>query len=80
MVSMIYFKLHHILPKILRSRWAGCRTQWFDMDDPTGRGDYETFQQLLVAFPGAVCSQPMAIEAMTTSGVPALQTEDTFQV
>ncbi|XP_076132302.1 uncharacterized protein LOC143114527 [Alosa pseudoharengus] len=58
----------------------GCRTRWFDLDDPTGRGDYETFRQLQVAFPEAVCSQPVAIEAMTTSGVPALQTGDTFQV
>ncbi|XP_048097017.1 uncharacterized protein si:dkey-205h13.2 [Alosa alosa] len=58
----------------------GCRTRWFDLDDPTGRGDYETFRQLQIAFPEAVCSQPVAIEAMTTSGVPALQTGDTFQV
>uniref|UniRef100_A0A667Z8R1 WxxW domain-containing protein n=1 Tax=Myripristis murdjan TaxID=586833 RepID=A0A667Z8R1_9TELE len=45
----------------------GCRTRWFDFDNPTGRGDYETLLQLEMVFPNEVCSQPVAIEAMTVS-------------
>ncbi|KAM6976792.1 uncharacterized protein FYW47_001612 [Aplochiton taeniatus] len=58
----------------------GCRTRWFDLDDPTGRGDYETLRQLQIIHPTQVCSQPVAIEAMTTTGTPALQTGDVLQV
>ncbi|XP_069567079.1 uncharacterized protein [Brachyistius frenatus] len=58
----------------------GCRTRWFDMDNPTGRGDYETLLQLQMLYPSQVCSQPVAIEAMTVSGVPAHKTGDFFQI
>ncbi|XP_047425803.1 uncharacterized protein si:dkey-205h13.2 [Mugil cephalus] len=58
----------------------GCRTRWFDVDDPTGRGDYETLLQLQVLYPSQVCSQPVAIEAMSVSGVPAHKTGDIFQM
>nr|XP_015192309.1 PREDICTED: uncharacterized protein LOC107075500 [Lepisosteus oculatus] len=57
-----------------------CRTGWFDIDDPSGRGDYETLQQILVEHPEGVCSDPLGIEAMTTAGTPALQTNNVFQV
>ncbi|KAJ8369770.1 hypothetical protein SKAU_G00097980 [Synaphobranchus kaupii] len=58
----------------------GCRTRWFDMDNPTGRGDYETVVQLQRMHRGEICSQPIGIEATTVSGTPALQTGDTFLV
>ncbi|KAM8754214.1 mucin-5B [Acanthopagrus schlegelii] len=58
----------------------GCRTRWFDLDDPTRRGDYETLLRVQTLYPGQVCSQPVAIEAMTVSGVPAHRTGDVFQV
>lgn len=49
------------------------------MDDPTGSGDYETLVQLQVLYPDEFCSQPVAIEAMTVSGIPAHKTGDVFQ-
>ncbi|XP_051281007.1 uncharacterized protein si:dkey-205h13.2 isoform X2 [Dicentrarchus labrax] len=58
----------------------GCRTRWFDMDNPTGQGDYETLLRVQLIYPSQVCSQPVAIEAMTVSGVPAHKTGDVFQV
>ncbi|CAG6021863.1 unnamed protein product, partial [Menidia menidia] len=57
----------------------GCRTAWFNVDEPTGRGDYETLVQLQALYPGQVCPRPVAIEAMTASGVPAHRTGDVFQ-
>lgn len=59
---------------------AGCRTRWFDVDNPTGKGDYETLIQVQMTYPKEVCSQPVAIEAMTVSGVPAHKTGEVFQV
>lgn len=59
---------------------TGCRTRWFDLDDPTRRGDYETLLRVQTLYPSQVCSQPVAVEAMTVSGVPAHQTGDVFQV
>ncbi|XP_033485700.1 mucin-5AC [Epinephelus lanceolatus] len=58
----------------------GCRTSWFNLDNPTKQGDYETLRQLQMQHPNEVCSQPVAIEAMTVSGVPAHKTGDVFQV
>ncbi|TNN39814.1 Cartilage intermediate layer protein 2 [Liparis tanakae] len=58
----------------------GCRTGWFNMDNPTSRGDYETLLQLQMLYPSQVCSRPVAIEAMTVSGVPAHKTGDVFQM
>lgn len=59
---------------------AGCRTRWFNLDNPTRRGDYETVLRLQMLYPSQVCSQPVAIEAMTASGVPAHKTGDVFQL
>ncbi|KAK5864265.1 hypothetical protein PBY51_001219 [Eleginops maclovinus] len=58
----------------------GCRTRWFDVDDPSDRGDYETLVQLQMLFPAELCMEPVAIEAMTLSGVPAHRTGDVFQI
>ena len=44
-------------------------TVWFDRDDGTGSGDYEQ-----KAYFPSVCSNPLAIECYTVSGVPASQT------
>ncbi|XP_057685682.1 uncharacterized protein LOC130911992 isoform X2 [Corythoichthys intestinalis] len=56
-----------------------CRTPWFNLDDPTsGDGDYETLVELRSLNPDAVCFQPVAVEAMTISGVPANETGDVF--
>ncbi|XP_034393732.1 uncharacterized protein si:dkey-205h13.2 isoform X3 [Cyclopterus lumpus] len=58
----------------------GCRTRWFNMDNPASRGDYETLLQLQMLYPSEVCSKPVAIEAMTVSNVPAHKTGDVFQI
>lgn len=58
----------------------GCRTRWFNLDKPTRHGDYETLRQVQMLFPSQVCSQPVAIEAMTESGVPAHKSGDVLQV
>ncbi|XP_075898218.1 mucin-5AC [Nelusetta ayraudi] len=57
-----------------------CRTQWFNLDNPSGKGDYETVVRLQMLHPTLVCSQPVAIEAMTVSGNPAHRTGDIFQI
>lgn len=44
-----------------------CYTPWLDRDDPSGYGDYETVKEIP---PGTICSDPIAIECQTTSGVP----------
>lgn len=59
---------------------TGCRTRWFNLDNPTGRGDFETVLRLQMLYPSQVCSQPVAVEAMTVSGIPAHKTGDVFQV
>ncbi len=59
---------------------SGCITKWFDRDDPTGYGDYELLADLLNAYPGEICPNPIAIEAQTISGQSASQTGNIFQV
>ncbi|XP_048860203.1 mucin-5AC-like isoform X3 [Brienomyrus brachyistius] len=55
-----------------------CWTQWFDRDDPSGVGDFETLQNLRQENPGKICDAPIAIQATTLSGTPASQTGQTF--
>ncbi|XP_051516030.1 uncharacterized protein si:dkey-205h13.2 [Myxocyprinus asiaticus] len=57
-----------------------CTTQWFDRDNPGGKGDYELLADLLSIYPGLICPNPIGIEAQTISGLPASQTGNTFQV
>ncbi|XP_043080249.1 uncharacterized protein si:dkey-205h13.2 [Puntigrus tetrazona] len=57
-----------------------CRTPWFDRDNPSGPGDYETLSLTLVTYPLQVCAQPIAIEVATISGTPALPTGNNFLV
>ncbi|KAL7882020.1 hypothetical protein AOLI_G00088690 [Acnodon oligacanthus] len=54
--------------------WSGrvaCYTQWFDRDDPSGTGDYETLADLIKNYQGKICPKPMSIQAATLTGVPA---------
>uniref|UniRef100_A0AAQ4PP36 WxxW domain-containing protein n=1 Tax=Gasterosteus aculeatus aculeatus TaxID=481459 RepID=A0AAQ4PP36_GASAC len=46
-----------------------CRTQWLNSDDPSDEGDVESIFQLLKAFPGQVCGNPVSIEAQSTSRI-----------
>ncbi|KAI8513378.1 hypothetical protein Bbelb_100170 [Branchiostoma belcheri] len=56
-------------------RWTG----WFDRDNPSGIGDYETLLHLRRENPGKICSTPSAIQARVRgSQVPASQTGEHF--
>ncbi|KAL1250060.1 hypothetical protein QQF64_021065 [Cirrhinus molitorella] len=57
-----------------------CRTPWFDRDNPSGKGDYETLSLLIIRYPLQVCAQPIAIEVTTISGTPALPPGNIFAV
>uniref|UniRef100_A0A3P9I653 WxxW domain-containing protein n=1 Tax=Oryzias latipes TaxID=8090 RepID=A0A3P9I653_ORYLA len=55
-----------------------CWTQWFDRDDPSGTGDWETLSDLLKQYPNEICPNPVDVEATTLSGTPAKQTGEVF--
>ncbi|KAB5577286.1 hypothetical protein PHYPO_G00208150 [Pangasianodon hypophthalmus] len=57
-----------------------CYTQWFDRDNPSGKGDYETLKDLRAEYPRKICSQPLTIQAATLSGVPAQNIGQVFEV
>uniref|UniRef100_A0A3B4BBN7 WxxW domain-containing protein n=1 Tax=Periophthalmus magnuspinnatus TaxID=409849 RepID=A0A3B4BBN7_9GOBI len=46
----------------------GCWTEWFDRDNPSGKGDWENLELLLQENPGKICEYPLQIEVQTTSG------------
>ncbi|XP_023204002.1 cartilage intermediate layer protein 2-like [Xiphophorus maculatus] len=43
-------------------------TEWFDRDNPSGSGDWETLSSLRRENPGKICPNPKSIEARTLSG------------
>ena len=52
--------------------WPVCWTKWFDRDDPSGTGDWETLSNLLEEHPGVICAQPLYIESVIVgSNAPA---------
>ncbi|KAJ0022455.1 hypothetical protein NQD34_009945, partial [Periophthalmus magnuspinnatus] len=55
-----------------------CWTQWFDRDDPSGTGDWETLASLHISYPEQICAAPLQIQAQTTTGLPAIATGNTF--
>ncbi|MCJ8745356.1 hypothetical protein PDJAM_G00129450 [Pangasius djambal] len=55
-----------------------CYTQWFDRDDPSGFGDYETLINLRAENPGKICSYPYSIQVQTLSGQDASTTGQVF--
>ncbi|XP_078146134.1 uncharacterized protein LOC139927897 isoform X2 [Centroberyx gerrardi] len=46
-----------------------CWTDWFDRDDPSGTGDWETLSSLRSENPGKICSNPVQIDVRTTTGL-----------
>ncbi|XP_061775448.1 cartilage intermediate layer protein 1-like [Nerophis ophidion] len=46
-----------------------CWTKWFDRDNPSGKGDFETLSDLRREYPGYICQKPLQIDVETTSGV-----------
>lgn len=59
---------------------AVCYTKWFDRDNPSGQGDYETLKELTAEYPRQICTKPLAIQAATLTGVPAESIGQVFQV
>lgn len=57
---------------------AICTTRWFDRDDASGVGDFETLSDLRKEQPNEICLHPTAIEAQTLDGTPASATGQTF--
>ncbi|XP_028253573.1 cartilage intermediate layer protein 2-like [Parambassis ranga] len=55
---------------------AGCWTQWFDRDNPSGTGDWEDLNHLRIENPGKICPSPIDIEAKTLSGLSAAAAGD----
>lgn len=53
-----------------------CWTDWFDRDNPTGTGDWETLNHHRYENPGKVCPKPVDIEARTLSGLTATAAGD----
>uniref|UniRef100_A0A4W3I6Y4 WxxW domain-containing protein n=1 Tax=Callorhinchus milii TaxID=7868 RepID=A0A4W3I6Y4_CALMI len=48
-----------------------CYTQWFDRDNPSGNGDYETTPEINNEYPDKICKKPISCEVQTTHGTPA---------
>uniref|UniRef100_H2MC17 WxxW domain-containing protein n=1 Tax=Oryzias latipes TaxID=8090 RepID=H2MC17_ORYLA len=61
---------------------TACWTQWFDRDNPSGTGDWETLQSLRRENPDKICEDPWYIEAVTVDSpsTPAIQTGENFYV
>ncbi|XP_042607405.1 uncharacterized protein LOC109055246 isoform X2 [Cyprinus carpio] len=78
--TQIFVNSSQTLDQAIFRPGTGCITKWFDLDDPNGNGDYELLADLLNTYPGEICPNPIAIEAQTTSGQPASQTGNIFQV
>ncbi|KAL8198535.1 UNVERIFIED_CONTAM: hypothetical protein K2H54_015253, partial [Gekko kuhli] len=55
-----------------------CKTRWFNRDHPTATGDYELLYYLRRDHPGAICSNPIALEVQTLQGIPASETGQKF--
>ncbi|XP_077167680.1 uncharacterized protein LOC143824363 isoform X2 [Paroedura picta] len=55
-----------------------CKTRWFNRDQPTATGDYELLYYLRKDHPGAICSDPIALEVQTLQGIPASETGQKF--
>uniref|UniRef100_A0A3B4AAX2 WxxW domain-containing protein n=1 Tax=Periophthalmus magnuspinnatus TaxID=409849 RepID=A0A3B4AAX2_9GOBI len=45
-----------------------CWTKWFNRDDPSGSGDWETLDLLYHENPGMICNRPLRMQVRTTSG------------
>ncbi|XP_033112708.1 cartilage intermediate layer protein 1-like [Anneissia japonica] len=52
-------------------------TPWYDRDNPSGTGDWESVGSLLTENPSTMCQKPVAIECQTTAGQPYTSTDDT---
>uniref|UniRef100_A0A3Q1F505 Cartilage intermediate layer protein 2-like n=1 Tax=Acanthochromis polyacanthus TaxID=80966 RepID=A0A3Q1F505_9TELE len=53
-----------------------CWTDWFDRDNPSGTGDWESLSLLRRENPGKICRNPSGIEVQTLSGLSLLAAGD----
>ncbi|XP_031178117.2 cartilage intermediate layer protein 2-like isoform X2 [Sander lucioperca] len=65
---------------IVAGLFFGCWTKWFDRDDPSGTGDWETLSDLRKEYPGKICSKPVGVEARTLSGLTVAAAGDVIYV
>ena len=57
-----------------------CLTPWFDRDNPSGTGDWETLSDLRKENPGKICNNPLQIQVQTTSGASVASTGNVIAV
>uniref|UniRef100_A0A3B4Y149 WxxW domain-containing protein n=1 Tax=Seriola lalandi dorsalis TaxID=1841481 RepID=A0A3B4Y149_SERLL len=57
-----------------------CWTEWFDRDDPSGKGDFEELYALRNEYPGKICNSPLQIEVQTVSGLTVDETGNVIAV
>ncbi|XP_069385004.1 mucin-5AC-like [Paralichthys olivaceus] len=57
-----------------------CWTAWFDRDNPSGTGDWETLIALRGENPGKICNNPLQIHVQTTSGASVASTGNVIAV
>ncbi|XP_070578632.1 uncharacterized protein [Ptychodera flava] len=58
---------------------SGTWTSFYDRDNPSGTGDWESLNSLQSENPGEICDNPTAVYAETVTGVPAELTGEVFQ-
>uniref|UniRef100_A0A4W3HNS9 WxxW domain-containing protein n=1 Tax=Callorhinchus milii TaxID=7868 RepID=A0A4W3HNS9_CALMI len=57
-----------------------CYTQWFEHDDTSKNGQYETITDLRKEFPDQLCEEPISCEVQTIEGTPVEITGDTIKL
>ncbi|TNN60088.1 Cartilage intermediate layer protein 2 [Liparis tanakae] len=53
-----------------------CWTKWYDRDNPSGTGDWESLEDFHKENPGKICPKPLAIEAQTLAGLSVAEAGD----
>uniref|UniRef100_A0A8C6SSQ8 WxxW domain-containing protein n=1 Tax=Neogobius melanostomus TaxID=47308 RepID=A0A8C6SSQ8_9GOBI len=53
-----------------------CWTDWFDRDNPSGKGDFEILVKLQNENPGKICNNSLQIQVLTTGWLPVSSTGD----
>ncbi|CAJ1065917.1 mucin-5AC%2C partial [Xyrichtys novacula] len=64
----------------IHSQTTNCWTEWFDRDNPSGTGDWETLGDLWRENPGKICNMPLQIEVQTVTGLSVTLTGNVITV
>uniref|UniRef100_A0A8C6SXP1 WxxW domain-containing protein n=1 Tax=Neogobius melanostomus TaxID=47308 RepID=A0A8C6SXP1_9GOBI len=70
------YKVRFLCPIDFCTPPPGCWTDWFDRDNPSGKGDFEILRKLHKENPGKICNNPLQIQVLTTGGQPVSSTGD----